>query len=85
MRIGCTASKRVSPNFSFMRRLKLSVRLAARPLPWFWFFFTVAVLLLSALVRYHIVSQFKQRERVVIIDPAGGPTPPTPATPTPHP
>jgi hypothetical protein len=40
-------------------------------LPWFWFFFTVAVLLLSAIDRYHIVSQFKQRERVVIIDPAG--------------
>ena len=33
--------------------------------------FTVAVLLLSAIDRYHIVSQFKQRERVVIIDPAG--------------
>jgi hypothetical protein len=32
--------------------------------------------------RYHIVSQFKQRERVVIIDPAGGSgTPPTPPTP----
>jgi hypothetical protein len=40
-------------------------------LPWFWFFFTVAVLLLSAMDRYHIVSQFKQRQRVVIIDPAG--------------
>jgi hypothetical protein len=32
---------------------------------------SVAVLLLSAMDRYHIVSQFKQRERVVIIDPAG--------------
>jgi len=40
-------------------------------LPWFWFFFTVAVLLLSAIDRFHIISQFKQRERVVIIDPAG--------------
>jgi hypothetical protein len=40
-------------------------------LPWFWFAFTIAVLLLSAIDRYHIVSQFKQRERVVIIDPAG--------------
>jgi hypothetical protein len=40
-------------------------------LPWFWFFFTVAVLVLSAIDRYHIVSLFKQRERVVIIDPAG--------------
>jgi hypothetical protein len=28
-------------------------------------------LLLSAIDRYHIVSQFKQRERVVIIDPDG--------------
>ena len=40
-------------------------------LPWFWFAFTVAVLLLSAIDRYHIVSEFKQRERVVILDPAG--------------
>ena len=40
-------------------------------LPWFWFAFTVAVLALSAIDRYHLVSQFKQRERVVIIDPAG--------------
>ena len=40
-------------------------------LPWFWFAFTVAVLLLSAIDRYHIISQFKQRERVVILDPAG--------------
>jgi hypothetical protein len=40
-------------------------------LPWFWFAFTVAVLLLSAIDRYHIISQFKQRERVVIVDPAG--------------
>lgn len=40
-------------------------------LPWFWFTFTVVVLLLSAIDRYHLVSMFKQRERVVIIDPAG--------------
>jgi hypothetical protein len=40
-------------------------------LHWFWFVFTVVVLLLSAIDRYHLVSQFKQRERVVIIDPAG--------------
>lgn len=40
-------------------------------LPWFWFFFMVAVLFLSAFDRYRIVSQFKRRERVVIIDPAG--------------
>jgi len=52
--------------FDFMRLLVLRDRL-----PWFWFFFTVTVLLLSAIDRYHIISQFKQRERVVIIDPAG--------------
>src|ERR1039457_5945195 len=54
------------------RRFDLTRLLTQRDrLPWFWFFFTVAVLLLSALDRYHIVSQFKQRKRVVIIDPAG--------------
>jgi hypothetical protein len=51
--------------FDLMRLLVLRDRL-----PWFWFLFTVAVLLLSAFDRYRIVSQFKQRERVVIIDPA---------------
>ncbi len=62
----------------FRRLAVLSVEAIASlrdRLPWFWFFFTVAVLLLSAMDRYHIVSQFKQRERVVIIDPAGDPKP----------
>jgi len=50
------------------RRFDLTRLLTQRDrLPWFWFFFTVAVLLLSAMDRYHIVSQFKQRERVVIV------------------
>ena len=53
-------------HFDFTRLLVLRDRL-----PWFWFAFTVVVLLLSAIDRYHIISQFKQRERVVIIDPAG--------------
>jgi hypothetical protein len=39
-------------------------------LPWFWFFVAVAVTLVAALDRYHLISQFKQRERVVIIDPS---------------
>jgi hypothetical protein len=39
-------------------------------LPWFWFFVAVAVSVLAAFDRYHIINQFKQRERVVIIDPA---------------
>ena len=56
----------VRKHFDFTRLLVLRDRL-----PWFWFFFTVTVLLLSAIDRYHIISQFKQRERVVIIDPAG--------------
>ena len=62
-----TASAPVSrKGFDLARLLVLRDRL-----PWFWFFFTVAVLLLSAMDRYHIISQFKERERVVIIDPAG--------------
>ena len=56
----------VRKHFDLTRLLVLRDRL-----PWFWFAFTVAVLLLSAIDRYHIISQFKQRERVVIIDPAG--------------
>src|ERR1022692_1160120 len=52
--------------FDFTRLLVLRDRL-----PWFWFAFTVVVLLLSAIDRYHLVSQFQQRDRVVIIDPAG--------------
>jgi hypothetical protein len=53
-------------HFDLARLLVLRDRL-----PWFWFAFTVVVLALSAIDRYHIISQFKQRERVVIIDPAG--------------
>ena len=56
----------VRKQFDFARLLVLRDRL-----PWFWFFFTVTVLLLSAIDRYHLVSQFKQRDHVVIIDPAG--------------
>jgi len=39
-------------------------------LPWFWFLVAVAVSVLAAFDRHHIINQFKQRERVVIIDPA---------------
>ena len=53
-------------HFDLARLLVLRDRL-----PWFWFAFTVVVLMLSAIDRYHLVSEFKQRERVVIIDPAG--------------
>jgi hypothetical protein len=56
----------VRKHFDLTRLLVLRDRL-----PWFWFAFTVAVLLLSAVDRYHIIAQFKERERVVILDPAG--------------
>ena len=39
-------------------------------MPWFWFFVAVAVTVLAALDRYHLVNQFKHRERVVIMDPS---------------
>ena len=63
---GPAAARTVAVRRDFARLLVLRDRL-----PWFWFFFTAAVLLLSAIDRYHIVSQFKQRDHVVIIDPAG--------------
>ncbi len=53
--------KRFDPTQLFAQRDRL---------PWFWFFVAVAVTVLAGLDRYHIISQFKQRERVVIIDPA---------------
>ncbi len=39
-------------------------------LPWFWFAVAVLVAIGAAFDRYHLINQFKQRERVVIIDPA---------------
>lgn len=39
-------------------------------LPWVWFGLAVATLVLSAFDRIHLVNSLKQRERVVIIDPA---------------
>lgn len=56
-----TARKRFDPTQLFAQRDRL---------PWFWFFVAVAVTVVAALDRYHLISQFKQRERVVIIDPA---------------
>lgn len=56
-----TVHKRFDPTQLFAQRDRL---------PWFWFFVAVIVTVAAALDRYHLVSQFKQRERVVIIDPA---------------
>src|SRR5205085_6466709 len=53
--------KRLDPTQLFVQRDRL---------PWFWFFVAVAVTVLAALDRYHLIQQFKQRERVVIIDPS---------------
>lgn len=39
-------------------------------LPWIWFFLAVATILFAAFDRWHLVNSLKQRERVVIIDPA---------------
>jgi hypothetical protein len=39
-------------------------------LPWIWFGLAVATLIFSAFDRIHLVNSLKQRERVVIIDPA---------------
>jgi len=55
------ARKKFDPTQLFAQRDRL---------PWFWFFVAVAVTALAALDRYHIIEQFKQRERVVIVDPA---------------
>ena len=55
-------ARRLDPTQFFAQRDRL---------PWFWFLVAVAVTVLAAIDRYHLVEQFKQRERVVIIDPAG--------------
>ena len=55
------ARKRFDPTQLFAQRDRL---------PWFWFFVAVAVTVLAALDRYHLIGQFKQREHVVIIDPS---------------
>ena len=39
-------------------------------LAWWWFLCAGAILIAAAFDRYHLVSAFKQQERVVIIDPA---------------
>jgi hypothetical protein len=39
-------------------------------LAWFWFGFAMLVLVAAAVDRFYLVQSFKQRERVVVIDPA---------------
>jgi len=40
-------------------------------LAWFWFLFAMLVLILAAADRFFLVQSFKQRERVIVMDPAG--------------
>lgn len=40
-------------------------------LPWIWFSIAIGAIIFSAFDRFHLVNSLKQRERVVIIDPAG--------------
>jgi hypothetical protein len=39
-------------------------------LPWIWFLLAIATIVFAAFDRWHLINSFKQRERVVIIDPA---------------
>ena len=56
-----TGQKRFDPTHLFVQRDRL---------PWFWFFVAVAVTVLAAFDRYRLIQHFKEREHVVIIDPA---------------
>lgn len=39
-------------------------------LPWIWFAIAAAILVLTTVERFHLVSQLKKRERIIIIDPS---------------
>jgi hypothetical protein len=62
---GGNTPKLPQPRFNPTRLFVEKDRLA-----WFWFLFAMAILLLAALDRFLLVQSFKQRERVVVIDPA---------------
>jgi hypothetical protein len=55
------AQKRFDPTHLFAQRDRL---------PWFWFFVALAVTILAAFDRHRLIQHFKEREHVVIIDPA---------------
>lgn len=40
-------------------------------LAWFWFLFAMLILIAAAVDRIALVNSFKQRERIVVVDPAG--------------
>jgi hypothetical protein len=55
------AKPRFDPTLIFVQKDKLV---------WFWFGFAMLILAAAAVDRYFLVQSFKQRERVVIIDPS---------------
>jgi hypothetical protein len=59
---GSGARQRFDPTRIFVQKDRLV---------WFWFGFAMLVLFGAAVDRFFLVQSFKQRERVVIIDPSG--------------
>ncbi len=64
-RSGNGAPKVARPRFNPTRLFVEKDRLA-----WFWFLFAMTILAAAAVDRFFLVQSFKQRERVVVIDPA---------------
>jgi len=56
-----TARPRFNPTRLFVEKDRLA---------WFWFLFAMAILAAAAVDRFFLVQSFKERERVVVIDPA---------------
>lgn len=66
-----TAPERPPGNLNKRRPNPIRLFVDRDRLAWWWFICAGVVLVGAALDRYHLVNAFKQRERVVIIDPAG--------------
>ncbi len=56
-----TARPRFNPTRIFVEKDRLA---------WFWFLFAMAVLIAAAVFIFFLVQSFKQRERIVVIDPS---------------
>lgn len=63
--VGNGAVKIAQPRFNPTRLFVEKDRLA-----WFWFLFAMGVLVFAAIDRFILVESFKQRERIVVVDPA---------------
>lgn len=57
-----TARPRFDPTRIFVQKDRLV---------WFWFLFAMAVLVAAAVDRFFLIRSFKEREQVIVIDPAG--------------